>query len=217
MIQRPARAARLRGDRALDPSAVVFGPATFLNQFAIQANELLSQQQQATIARAQQAALQAARQAKKAGLSAAEQQQAGLAAASRCFSGSSDRSRTLACEYGQTGPPRLDDPGYVSSVICDDRFPGCVPKARFSAIVPSSDAALISVRLRPGLSESERREAISLFRDAVADPSFRLQKGSSGHPAQLRGQRRPGRLRGAGGGALHPDLHPRSRPPWRRW
>ena len=65
-------------------------------------------------------------------------------------------------------------------MICDDRFAGCVPKARFSAIVPSSDAALISVRLRPGLSESERREAISLFREAVADPSFRLEKGRSG-------------------------------------
>src|SRR3954469_13595790 len=32
----------------LDPSAVVFGPATFLNQFAIQANRLLGQEAQAT-------------------------------------------------------------------------------------------------------------------------------------------------------------------------
>ena len=64
-------------------------------------------------------------------------------------------------------------------MICDQRFSGCVPKARFSAIVPSPDAALISVRLRPDLGESERREAIALFRDAVADPSFRLEKGSS--------------------------------------
>ncbi len=55
-----------------------------------------------------------------------------------------------------------------------------MPKARFSAIVPSTDAALISVRLRPGLSASERRDAIALFRDAVADPSFQLEKGRSG-------------------------------------
>src|SRR6185503_19507266 len=47
----------------LDPSAVVFGPATFLNQFAIQANQLLSQQQQAAALRASQAARQAASQA----------------------------------------------------------------------------------------------------------------------------------------------------------
>jgi hydrophobe/amphiphile efflux-3 (HAE3) family protein len=164
----------------LDPSAVVFGPATFLNQFAIQANKLFSQQQQATIVQAQQAARQAVLQAKKAGLSATQQQQAGQAAAQQVLARFQQQIQTLAFEYGQTGLPRLDDPRYVSSVICDDRFPGCVPKARFSAIVPSSDAALISVRLRPDLSESERREAISLFREAVADPRFRLQRASSG-------------------------------------
>ncbi len=162
----------------LDPSAVVFGPATFLNQFAIQANELFSQQQQATVARAQQAALQAARQAKQAGLSTAEQQQAAAAASQQVLLRFEQQVGSLAFEYGQTGPPRLDDPGYVSSVICDDRFSGCVPKPRFSAIVPSSDAALISVRLRPGLSESDQREAISLFREAVADPRFQLRKGT---------------------------------------
>jgi uncharacterized protein len=162
----------------LDPSAVVFGPATFLNQFAIQATELLGQQQQATIVEAQRAARQAALQARKNGLSAAEQQQAALAAGQQVLLQFGQQLRNLAFDYGQTGPPRLDDPGYVSSVICDGRFPGCVPKARLSAIVPSSDAALISVRLRPGLSESERREAISLFREAVADPRFHLQKGA---------------------------------------
>ena len=164
----------------LDPSAVVFGPATFLNQFAIQANRLLSQQQQAAAVRATQAAKQAASQAKKAGLSAAEQQQAAVAVFQKAIARYGQQLQTLAFQYGQTGPPQLTDPGYVSSVICDPNSDGCVPKDRFSAIVPSSHAALISVRLRPGLSESERREAISLFRDAVADPRFQLEKGPSG-------------------------------------
>ncbi len=163
----------------LDPSAVVFGPATFLNQFAIQASKLLNQQQQAARARARQAGLQAARQAKKAGLSAAEQQQAGLAAAQQVLLRFQQQILALAAEYGQTALPALNNPGYVSSVICDNRFRGCVPKARFSAIVPSSDAALISVRLRPDLSESERREAISLFREAVDEPGFQLEKGDA--------------------------------------
>jgi uncharacterized protein len=164
----------------LDPSAVVFGPATFLNQFAIQANKLLSQQQQQAAVRASQAAREAASQAKKAGLSAAQQQQAALAAFQQVMLRYGQQLQTLALEYGQTGPPQLTDPGYVSSVICDPNSDGCEPKDRFSAIVPSSHAALISVRLRPDLSESERREAISLFRDAVADPGFRLEKGRSG-------------------------------------
>ncbi len=164
----------------LDPSAVVFGPATFLNQFALQASELLTQQQEAAVVRGQEAAIEAARQAKNAGLSAAEQQPAAQAAFQEVLFKLGQQVQALAIEYGQTGPPSLTNPGYVSSVICDGRFDGCVPKARFSAIVPSSDAALISVRLRPGLSESERREAIALFRDAVADPSFQLKKGRSG-------------------------------------
>ena len=163
----------------LDPSAVVFGPATFLNQFAIQANNLLSQQQRAVLESAQQAASQAASQANRAGLSAEEQQRAGFAAFQGVLVQFGQQALALADEYGLTGPPRLTDPAYVRSVICDQRFSGCVPKAQFSAIVPSSDSALISIRLRPGLSESERREAISLFRDAVVDPSFRLQQGSS--------------------------------------
>ena len=64
-------------------------------------------------------------------------------------------------------------------MICDDRFPGCVPKARFSAIVPSSDAALISVRLRPGLwsPSAARRSPCSARRSPI--PSFQLEKGDA--------------------------------------
>src|SRR5438874_4046546 len=52
----------------LDPSQVVFGPATFLNQFAIQANKLLSQESRAAVVQAQRAGQRAATQAKKNGL-----------------------------------------------------------------------------------------------------------------------------------------------------
>jgi uncharacterized protein len=163
----------------LDPSTVVFGPATFLNQFAIQANKLLGQEAQARGTEAQQAAQRAAAQAKRNGLSASAQQQAALAAGQQVLTQFQQQLLKLALQYGQTGIPRLNDPRYVSSVICDDRLPECTPKARLSGIVPSSDAALISVRLRPGLDDSQRSEAISLFRDAVADPTFQLHKGAT--------------------------------------
>jgi hydrophobe/amphiphile efflux-3 (HAE3) family protein len=163
----------------LDPSAVVFGPATFLNQFAIQANRLLGQEAQATQIEARRAALRAAAQAKKNGLSASAQQQAALAAGQQVLTQLQQRLVKLAFQYGQTSVPRLNDPRYVASVICDNRLPQCTPKARLSGIVPSSDAALISVRLRPGLSDSQRSEAISLIRDAVAGPTFQLQKGAA--------------------------------------
>jgi uncharacterized protein len=162
----------------LDPSQVVFGPATFLNQFAIQANKLLVQESRATTADAQRAAQAAAAQARRNGLSAAAQQQAAAAAGQRVLVKFGQQIVNLALRYGQTGPPRLDDPRYVESVICDSRFAGCSPKPRLAAIVPSSDAALISIRLRPGLNGGERERAISLFRQAVADPTFRLDRGT---------------------------------------
>jgi uncharacterized protein len=163
----------------LDPSTVVFGPATFLNQFAIQAQKLFSKETQAAQAQAQQAAQRATLRAKKQGLSQAAQSQAGAAAGQQVILQLYQRLQNIAIQYGQTGLPRLNDPRFVSSVICDSRLPQCTPKARLSGIVPSSDAALISVRLRPGLSDSQRRDAISLFRQAVADPTFHLQKGAA--------------------------------------
>jgi uncharacterized protein len=166
----------------LDPSAVVFGPATFLNQFAIEANDLLSRQSQATVARAQRATHQAIVQARKRGYSKAEQQQAGLAAGQEILQQFTAQLYGLAVRYGQQGPPSLDDASYVESVICDPSVPGCEPKARLAAIVPSPNAALISIRLRPELSDSQRAEAISLFRQATEDPAFHLRKFSSFGP-----------------------------------
>ncbi len=166
----------------LNPSAVVFGPATFLNQFAIEASDLLNQESQATIERARRAALQAAATAEQRGYSKAEQQQAALAARQQVIQQFQQQLVSLAVRYGQTGLPRLDDPRYVESVICDPSLPGCQPKARLAAIVPSANAALISVRLRPELSDAQRAEAISLFRQATQDPAFHLRKFSSFGP-----------------------------------
>jgi uncharacterized protein len=165
----------------LDPSAVVFGPATFLNQLAIQAGKLLGQESQAAIARAQSVAAQAAQEAKKRGLSPSAQQQASAAAGQQSFGGFVRQLLNLGLQYGQVGLPRLDDPSFVSSVICERASGRCVPKSQLAAIVPSSHAALISVRLRPDLNDSQRQQAISLFREAVADPTFKLTGGQGSH------------------------------------
>ena len=52
------------------------------------------------------------------------------------------------------------------------------PKERFAYLFPSRDSALISVRLRPDLTDEERPDAIDLFRQAVKDPRFALNGGS---------------------------------------
>jgi uncharacterized protein len=170
----------------LDPSAVVFGPATFLNQFAIEATKLYRQQAQAALAQARQAAQKAVAQEKRQGYPKQEQEQAGLAAGQEVLQRFRQQLVNLALQYGQTGLPRLNDPRYVQSVICDPSLPACQPKARLAAIAPSADAALISVRLRPGLSDAQRAEAISLFRQATQDPAFHLRKFSSFGPTPPR-------------------------------
>ena len=156
------------------PARVVYGPATFLNQAATQASKLLDAQSQAAVQQARAAGVRAARRAQRQGLSTAEQEAAATAAAQEVVSGFYQQLQELALRYGQSGLPSINDPTFVSSVVFDGRRPG-QPKPKFSYLFPSSDSALISVRLRPELSESERGEAIDQIRAAVADSHFQIK------------------------------------------
>jgi predicted RND superfamily exporter protein len=84
----------------------------------------------------------------------------------------------VALKYGITSLPRLDDPNFVSRVVFDQSKPAGTPKERFGYLFPNKDAAQIIVRLRPDMTDSERHEAIGLFRQAVSDPRFKLSDGS---------------------------------------
>src|SRR5215211_5428392 len=130
----------------LNPSQVVFGPATFLNQSAIQAQELLRGQSQAALAQARQAASDAARRARRQGLPKDQQVAAARAAGQEVLTQFQQQVLNLAVQYGQTGPPSLDDPRYISSVVFDTRFAGGVPKEKFSLLFPSPESAQILVQ-----------------------------------------------------------------------
>ena len=67
--------------RARSPSFAVYGPATFLNQFAIRASQLFTQEQQQAQLAAKAAGLRAAARARKQGYNSAGQRQAALIAA----------------------------------------------------------------------------------------------------------------------------------------
>ena len=167
---------------------VVYGPATFLNQAASQAERFLAEQSQATLAEAREAAAAAAERARKDGLSEEQAQQAGLSAGQRVLGDFQNQLLQLAIRYGQTGIPRISDPQFVSQVVFDTRLDPGTPKSRFAYLFPSDDAALISVRLEPGLSGDERADAIELIREAVGDESFALESGGysvSGVPVVL--------------------------------
>jgi hydrophobe/amphiphile efflux-3 (HAE3) family protein len=178
----PVPCARLSESK---PAQVVYGPATFLNQTAIQAGKLLKQESRAAVKQARAAAAKAAARAARQGASPAEQAAVAKATATQVINQFTQQMVQLAVRYGQSlQQPSISDPRFVSSIVFDSRRPG-QPKSRFSSLFPSADTALISVRLRPDLSESERRDAIDLIRDAVADPAFQIRNASyvvSGEP-----------------------------------
>jgi uncharacterized protein len=175
---------------ALRPSHVVYGPATFLNQFAIQSQKLYQEQAQAVYAQGRAQAAHAARRAKAQGYGPQAQRRAAVAAFSAIVNRFRQELVNIGIRYGLTQLPRIDDPRFVSSVVFDSRLTGNVPKARFAYLFPSPDAALISVRLKPNLTDAQRHQAINLFREAVADPAFQLKNGTyvvSGVPVVIDG------------------------------
>ena len=170
----PAACARLAEEQ---PAEVVFGPGTFLNQTAITAENVLRDQTEEAKQQAGLAAREAANAAKEAGKPEDDQLRDANAAYQEVLTNFQNQMIQAATKYGLSGVPSLDDPTYVSTVVFDPAQPPGTPKARFNFLFPSPDAAMITVRLKPDLTQQERERAIGLFRDAVEDPAFNLRNG----------------------------------------
>ena len=85
----------------------------------------------------------------------------------------------MNAKYGLnlTGAPKVNDPDFVYQLVFDPARGARVPKARFAYLFPSADSALVSVRLKAGLSDDERSRAVALVRAAVAMDEWRLDGG----------------------------------------
>jgi hypothetical protein len=162
----------------LHPSHSVFGPATFLYLSVAGIQQALQGQIGGATQQARAAADQARKRAAKQGASSVVQEQAANAAAQQVMIQFQSGLLQVALQYGITSIPRLDDPNFVSRVVFDESKPAGTPKERFGYLFPNKDAAQIIVRLRPDLTDAERHEAISLFKQAVEEPRFRLSQGS---------------------------------------
>ncbi len=174
----------------LGATRVVFGPATFLNQAATQAGSFLEEQYTATTREAEASAAAAARQAAKQGLGVAEQQAAAEQAQQAVITDKLAEFQDLILGLQDFGLPSLDNPQFISAIVFDSRLPSGTPKSRFGYLFPSSEGALISTRLEPGIDDETRREAIGLIREAVDDPAFALEGGNyevSGVPVVVEG------------------------------
>ena len=146
----------------LGATRVVFGPATFINEAAARSNEAIAQQIQSLQGASQRDVQRALMQFSQTGLSIGTVLQ-GLS---------------------------IDNPQFVSSIVFDQTLPGAPPKSKFGYLFPSDRGALISVRLQPDVSESDRRDAIGLIRQAIGEERFALRDGSyeiSGIPVVVQG------------------------------
>ncbi len=177
-----ARLARTR------PARVVFGPGTFLNTSVNQiADELSLTLDQVDLA-GKRAGNAARKLALAAGRTPAQARQVELEAKNLAEQRASQPLLALALKYGITSAPRLDNPQFINRLVFDPSRTAGTPKARFASIFPGPDAALIQVRLRNDLSESQRRAAIADIAAASRMKQFALTGGDyaiTGAPALI--------------------------------
>jgi hydrophobe/amphiphile efflux-3 (HAE3) family protein len=156
------------------PVKIVYGPGTFVNTAANQISQgYLAKQQQAQ-AEAKRASDAAIAIAKGKGYSRAQQLRFGRDAQQLVLGKFQGQLVQLGLRYGLTRLPRIDDPQFVSQLVFDGTRGVAQPKTRFAYLFPSSDAALILIRLKPGLSDQQRDAAIKNIRAAVNAPDYRL-------------------------------------------
>jgi hydrophobe/amphiphile efflux-3 (HAE3) family protein len=163
----------------LKPAKAVYGPGTFINTAATQIAEQFTAQERANRRQAQRAARAARRLSRRRGDPPAEQDRLARAASEAVRAQFVQSAIQLGLRYGLTDVPRLDDPSFVSALVFDTRAGDVgVPKSRFAYLFPSKNSALIQVRMRPDLSEEERRRAIDLIEEATGKRAFQPQEGA---------------------------------------
>jgi uncharacterized protein len=89
----------------------------------------------------------------------------------------------VATRYGITSVPSITNEEFVATVVFDLARPRGTPKARLAYLFPNARSAQIVIRLKPDLSEAERRRAIELIEAAVEDTTPREACKQAGRPA----------------------------------
>jgi uncharacterized protein len=160
----------------LKPAKVVFGPGTFINTSVNEIVEEYARRQRANQRQAEQAAEAARKLSRRRGDPPSEQERLAKAAFDATTAQFIQQTLALGLRYGITGIPRIDDPQFVARLVFGTSTD--TPKSRFAYLFPSRNAAMITIRLRPDLSDSERRRAIDLFRTATEQRVFQPRRGA---------------------------------------
>src|SRR5919197_1806393 len=160
------------------PARVVYGPGTFINEAVTEIANQVDARQRAAAAQAVRADRAARRLAAAQGRSKAEQRRLGQQARELVQAQFVRDALQLALRYGVRPPLQINNPQFVYSIVFDPTRGATTPKARFAYLFPNSNAALVQVRLRPELSQSERHRAVVLIRQAARMSQFHLAAGT---------------------------------------
>ncbi|MFL5895322.1 MAG: efflux RND transporter permease subunit [Thermoleophilaceae bacterium] len=171
----PAVCRRLASIR---PVKVVYGPGTFINTAAGEILNGLGVRKNQEAQQAAQAADAARRLAAKKGYSKARQERLAQEASSLVYARFVKEMLQLAIKYGFSGLPAIDNVDFVDNLVFDPSRGTCTPKARFAYLFPNCKGALIQVRLRPSLSDAQRRQAIGLIETATRQARFQPRRGA---------------------------------------
>ncbi len=159
------------------PARVVYGPGTFINQSAVELEKQFETARRSSAKRADKAATAARHLALARGKSEKEAKSLAKKARELVYADFVRDSLNLALKYGIKSTPRIDNAAFVSRVVFDPKRGAGEPKPRFSYLFTSKDSALIQIRLRPDLSQNERRKAVRLIKEATNEPGLQLKNG----------------------------------------
>ncbi|MEA2445515.1 MAG: uncharacterized protein QOJ12_2807 [Thermoleophilales bacterium] len=160
---------------ALQPAKAVYGPGTFINTAVSRAEEWLGGRARSAQTASQAACDAATKASKSRGDSARTQARLCASARNVVMSQFQQELVGLAVRYNITSTPRSLE--FISALVFDGKGGIGAPKARFAYLFPSKDAAMITVRLRPNLTDAERSRAIDMIRRATGERAFRLDRG----------------------------------------
>jgi hydrophobe/amphiphile efflux-3 (HAE3) family protein len=159
------------------PVKVVFGPGTFINESVRQVGDQFNGQLAAIKADAQKQYNAAYQLARGKGYTKAKAKALAKQAQQLALTQSLSDAVKIALKYGLLKAPQVNDPGFVSQIVfASGKAPG-TPKARFAYLFPNANSSLIQVRLKPGLSDTARKDAIAQIRAATKIQQLQLLNG----------------------------------------
>lgn len=159
------------------PVKVVFGPGTFINESVRQIGDQFNSQLASIQAEGQKQYDAAYKLARGKGYSKAKSKALASQARQIAAAQSASEAIKLGLKYGLLKAPQVNDPGFVSQLVFAGGKAAGTPKARFAYLFPNANSSLIQVRLKPGLSDGARKDAIAQIRAATNLQPLQLLSG----------------------------------------